>query len=189
MSLIDIIAKIKNTFISYRTKRRWEILKKNGLKVGNIVLINEVFIDTSHCFLISIGNRVGFGPNVSILAHDAFMKRGTGGYTKVGLVTIEDDCKIGANTVILPGVTIGKDSIIGANSVVSEDIPPDSLAIGNPIKIVASASKYIESHKKRIKSSPIFPYDEYDIGKISEDKKMEMIEKLKNGPGYIFGGP
>jgi len=177
MDAVNFIARIKNAFISYRTKRRWEILKKNGLKVGNCILPDDIFIDTTHCFLITIGNRVGFGPNVTILAHDAFMKRGTGGYTRVGLVTIEDDCKIGTNTIIMPGVTIGKGSIVGANAIVAKDIPPDSLAIGNPLKIVGSAGEYVEKHLKRIETSPVFPYDEYGIKEISEVNKREMIEK------------
>ena len=150
MGIIELIAEIKNAFVSYRNKRHWEILKRKGLKVGDIVLPNQVIIDASHCFLIRIGNRVGFAPNVTILAHDAFMKKGTGGYTKVGLVTIEDDCKIGTNSIIMPGVTIGKGSMVGANTVVTKDIPPDSLVIGNPIRIVGSVSKYLEKYKKRI---------------------------------------
>lgn len=51
-------------------------------------------------------------------------------------VTIEDGCWIGGGVIILPGITIGKGSVIGAGSVVTKNIPPDSLAAGNPCKVI-----------------------------------------------------
>ena len=51
-------------------------------------------------------------------------------------VTIEDGCWIGGGTVILPGVSIGKGSVIGAGSVVTKSIPANSLAVGNPCRVI-----------------------------------------------------
>jgi acetyltransferase-like isoleucine patch superfamily enzyme len=51
-------------------------------------------------------------------------------------VVIEENVWIGSNSVILPGVTIGKNSVIGAGAVVTKDIPPFSLAVGNPARVV-----------------------------------------------------
>jgi acetyltransferase-like isoleucine patch superfamily enzyme len=51
-------------------------------------------------------------------------------------VVIEDDVWLGYNVIVLPGVTIGKGSVIGAGSVVSKDIPPYSIAIGNPARVI-----------------------------------------------------
>ena len=53
-------------------------------------------------------------------------------------VTIEDYVWIGANTIVLPGVTIGKGSVISANSVVVRDIPPMVVAGGNPAIVIKS---------------------------------------------------
>ena len=56
-------------------------------------------------------------------------------------IVIEDSVWIGANTIVLPGVTIGRGSVISANSVVSKDIPPMVIAGGNPAKII---KKYVD---------------------------------------------
>ena len=51
-------------------------------------------------------------------------------------IVIEDDVWIGRRVIILPGVTIGRGSVIGAGAVVAKDIPPYSVAVGNPCKVV-----------------------------------------------------
>jgi acetyltransferase-like isoleucine patch superfamily enzyme len=51
-------------------------------------------------------------------------------------VTIEDEVWLGENVCVLPGVTIGKHSVIGANSVVTKSIPPYSVAVGSPAKVI-----------------------------------------------------
>ena len=51
-------------------------------------------------------------------------------------VTIEDGGWIGGGAIILPGVTIGKGSVIGAGSIVTKDIPPHSVAVGNPCRVI-----------------------------------------------------
>ena len=51
-------------------------------------------------------------------------------------VRIGDDCWIGGGAIICPGVTIGPRSIIGAGAVVTRDIPADSVAVGNPAKVI-----------------------------------------------------
>ena len=55
---------------------------------------------------------------------------------KSGRVILKKNCKIGSHTTILPGVTIGKNSVIGANSLVIEDVPDNVVAFGIPVKIV-----------------------------------------------------
>ena len=84
---------------------------------------------------IVIGNDVALGPHVKIFTatHD---------YSTYDLkdvaasVTVEDNAWVGGGTIILPGVTIGKGAIIGAGSVVTKDVPPFSVAVGNPAKVV-----------------------------------------------------
>ncbi|PNY29081.1 Uncharacterized protein TCAP_01011 [Tolypocladium capitatum] len=96
---------------------------------------NLVMLD---CGIIKIGNRVQFGPFVSIFAatHETGVQSRRDGVEYARSVTIGDDCWIGGNTTIMPGVTIGKGCTIGAGSVVTKAIPDFSVAIGSPAKVV-----------------------------------------------------
>lgn len=82
--------------------------------------------------LVIIGNNVLIGPNVTIVTelHNKDLETRRNVYSSP--VVIEDDCWIAVNTLILPGVTIGKGSVIAAGSVVTRDIPPGSVAMGTP---------------------------------------------------------
>jgi len=96
--------------------------------------VNCVVLDTMK---ITIGNNVFFGPGVHVYTAthplDA-MERRTVEFSKP--VSIGNDCWIGGNSVICPGVTIGNGCTIGAGSVVTKNIPDDSLAVGNPAKVI-----------------------------------------------------
>mgnify|MGYP005851175567 FL=1 len=100
--------------------------------------VNCVVLDTMK---ITIGNNVFVGPNVHIYAatHPLHpIERRKVEFAKA--ITIGDDCWIGGNTVICPGVTIGNGCTIGAGSVVTKDIPDYSLAVGNPAKVIRKLS-------------------------------------------------
>ncbi|KUL91245.1 hypothetical protein ZTR_01760 [Talaromyces verruculosus] len=88
--------------------------------------------------LVTIGNKVLIGPNVTIVTelHEKEIMSRRSGKVFAKPVTIEDDCWIGVGTTILPGVTIGRGSVIGAGSIVTRDIPPASVAWGNPARVV-----------------------------------------------------
>jgi len=90
------------------------------------------------CGMVTIGDRVMFGPFVSIFAatHETDVQSRRDGVEYAKSVTIGDDCWIGGNTTIMPGVTIGKGCTIGAGSVVTKDIPDFCVAIGTPAKVV-----------------------------------------------------
>ncbi|KAF3909560.1 hypothetical protein AA313_de0205241 [Arthrobotrys entomopaga] len=96
---------------------------------------NLVILD---CGIVKIGNRVMFGPFVSIFAatHETGVQSRRDGIEYARGVTIGDDCWIGGNTTIMPGVNIGKGCTIGAGSIVTKDIPDWSVAIGSPARVV-----------------------------------------------------
>lgn len=95
---------------------------------------NCVFLD---CGKIRLGNNVFIGPAVQIYAVNHPLdpaKRVTG--EEIGLdVIIGDAVWLGGGAIICPGVTIGEGSVIGAGAVVTRDIPPNSVAVGNPAKV------------------------------------------------------
>ena len=88
---------------------------------------------------IQIGNNVIIGANCNIIDndfHNTNPSRRVENDFAARPIIIEDDVFIGFNCFILKGVTIGRNSVIGANSVVISNIPSDSIAMGNPCKVV-----------------------------------------------------
>ncbi|MCQ2078761.1 MAG: sugar O-acetyltransferase [archaeon] len=84
---------------------------------------------------INIGEDVLIGPGVSIITagHPLDPSERRNGFNRP--VVIEDNVWIGANSTILPGVTIGRNSVVAACSVVTRDVPPDTLVMGHPARV------------------------------------------------------
>ena len=87
---------------------------------------------------VLIGENVQFGPNVSIYTagHPIHPDSRNSGYEYGIGITIGDSVWIGGSTCVMPGVTIGENSVIGAGSVVTKDIPANVIAAGNPCKVI-----------------------------------------------------
>lgn len=86
--------------------------------------------------IITIGDRVMFGPNVTIATVGHPLNPKLRGLMYTDHVTIGDNVWIGGGVTICPGVTIGENSVIGAGSVVVQDIPANCIAVGNPCKVL-----------------------------------------------------
>lgn len=153
-----------------------EYLRSRGVKIGENVNLYNTNIDFGHGFLVTIGNNVTL-TGVHILAHDASTQIPLG-VSKVGRVNIGDNVFVEIKTIILPGVNIGNNVIIGAGSVVSQNIPSNSVAAGNPAKIICSYSDFVAKHKKNMETAYI--YDTYWADKTKKQKK-EMFENLSSG--------
>ena len=87
---------------------------------------------------IKVGNNVRFGSNTMVTDSDWHFEDVRSGGSKP--VFIEDDVWLGANVVVLKGVTIGKNSLVAANSVVFASIPENCIAAGNPCTVVFDPS-------------------------------------------------
>lgn len=70
-------------------------------------------------------------------------------------IIIEEDCWIGAGCILLPGITIGRGCVVGAGSVVTKNLPPYSVSVGSPSKIIATKFDYNDciSHEQKLYSS------------------------------------
>lgn len=87
------------------------------------------------CFdSIKLGNNVRVGANVTIMDGDAHQNDPRAGVNKP--ILIEDNVWIGTSVMILKGVHIGENSLIGAGSVITSDVPANSVAAGNPCRII-----------------------------------------------------
>jgi acetyltransferase-like isoleucine patch superfamily enzyme len=119
---------------------RVKLQRLRGVKIGKNVFIGiNVFFDDARPQLITIEDNVTILVGTTILAHvyppihfqKVIQEREEG-------VILKKYCYIGANSLILPGVTIGEFSIIGAGSVVTKSIPAYSMAYGIPAKVIRS---------------------------------------------------
>jgi maltose O-acetyltransferase len=147
-------------------EKRDAILKELGIKLGkNVYLQGPIYLDYG-CFIsigdnsyanfnltvldtcpVTIGKNVFMGTGVSIVTPlHPFRYQERNLYQKQNgqmtddeygkPIVIEDNCWIASNVIIVGGVTIGEGSVIGAGSVVTRSIPKNSLAVGNPCKVI-----------------------------------------------------
>ena len=104
---------------------------------GAFINFGATFVDTSD---IHIGARTLFGPNVSVFSGshpvDPAVRRGLDGPEWGKEIWIEEDCWIGGNVTILPGVRIGRGVTVGAGSVVTKDVAPFTVVAGNPARFL-----------------------------------------------------
>ncbi len=176
---------LRSKLLGIDPRSHYQILLDNGMTVGKDCFVdNDCYFDSSHCWLITIGDRVVFGPKVRILCHDASLKKSLG-YTMIGKVTIGNDVFIGADSIVMPGVTIGDKVVIGAGSIVTKDIPSNSVAVGSPAKVIKTYDEFYGNQERNLKDAPMFG-KEYLISNITEERKEEMKAKLEGKKGYII---
>lgn len=115
--------------------------------VGDVLIGDNTLIGMSNVIIgpITIGNNVIFAQNIvaSGLNHE-YTDVKTPIYQQkilVAPIVVEDDCWIAANSIITAGITIGRHSVVAGGAVVTKDIPPYSVAAGNPAKIIKQYDK------------------------------------------------
>ena len=180
-----IKSKIRHIVFRLRGEVATEELVRCGMKVGkNFVRMNRVIIDDSHSWLISIGDDVTLAPRVHIIAHDASTTVHLG-YTKIGCVMIGNRVFVGAESVILPGVSIGDDVIIGANSTVTHDIPSGMVVAGSPARIICTTKEYLDKERERMKSCPVYGKEYTMGGGITSDLKKKQCKEITCLGGFV----
>ena len=96
---------------------------------------NLTLVDDTHIY---VGDHTMFGPNVTIATagHPVCPELREQGLQYNMPVHIGRNCWLGAGVIVLPGVTIGDNAVIGAGSIVTKDIPPNVVAVGNPCRVL-----------------------------------------------------
>lgn len=118
------------------------------VKVGeNTSFALMVMLDVMFPEKISVGKNSIIGYNTTILAHEYLIEE-----YRLGDVVIGDEVMIGANSTILPGVTIGNGAIVSAGTLVHKDVPAGVFAGGNPMRIIYTK----EEMEERRKSDPLY---------------------------------
>ena len=103
-------------------------------------------VDTLVPDFVEIGENFVSAPGSIILAHDASTIRHCD-KIRIEMTIIKDNVFLGANAVILPGVTIGKNSIVGAGAIVTKDVPDGVIVAGNPARVISTVDDYINKCK------------------------------------------
>lgn len=150
----------------------------SGANIGNNVSIEGEIILGTEPYLITIGDNTTISFDVVINTHDGATRvlrnlaknekeKQTVIYKKT---TIGKNCFIGCRTIILAGVNIGDNCIVGAGSIVSHDLPSNSVCAGSPCKVICSIDEYKEKHQNDFL---------YCVNLNPTEKKKYLLEKLK----------
>ena len=142
-----LMAYQKNWMIDPATEKRAKYWKKCGAHIeGNINIGYDVYFDASYANYITIEDGVWIAARCLILCHKRPLNDYYKGedYNKLphvpNKVVLKKGCVVGMGSIVMPGVTIGEGAIIGAGSLVVKDVPPYTVAVGNPAKVVKEFS-------------------------------------------------
>lgn len=124
------------------TKYNWMVKYKDGLQLGYKTDIGAfTYINAKNGVIIE--DFVQIGSHCSIYSVSTIDD-------KEGQVILKKNCKIGSHSIVMPGVTVGENSVIGAFSFINKDIPDNVIAFGIPVKIIRQKNKdKIVKHDKR----------------------------------------
>ena len=122
---------------------------------------DDCFISPETIFIDPLYTSIGSNVRIAgawVSGHDGSINMINKAYgTKldaVGPVIIRDDVFIGRGATILPGVTIGPRAIVGAGSVISRDVPPNSVVAGNPARFIRTLDEHVDVMQRRTDSYP-----------------------------------
>jgi acetyltransferase-like isoleucine patch superfamily enzyme len=146
--------------------RRWIVHRGNkvsylrslGARIGrDTAILNDVRGFGTEPWLVEIGDRVTITAGVVFLTHDGssrvFRHKVPGGSAfgnLFGRVRVLDNSFVGVNAILLPGVTIGPNSIVGAGSVVTHDVAPETVAAGVPARALCHLDEYVDRYLARM---------------------------------------
>lgn len=127
-------------------------MERKGLRIGRNCDFVSIPDFSSEPYLISIGDNTTISFECVFITHDAATRvirnlpNGNKETVIYGPISIGNNCFIGARTTILPNVKIGDNVVIGACSLVNRDVPSNTVAAGNPCRVICTVEEYIKKH-------------------------------------------
>jgi acetyltransferase-like isoleucine patch superfamily enzyme len=133
-------------------------LRRVGVRIGSSCsILNGVRDYGSEPWLIELGDRVTITRGVVFITHDGssrvfrhLLPDSSPFGNRFGTIRVLDNSFVGAESILLPSVTIGPNSIVGAGSVVDRDVPANTVAAGVPARPICSLDEYVEKYKARM---------------------------------------
>jgi acetyltransferase-like isoleucine patch superfamily enzyme len=120
-------------------------LPQSGIRLGQRTFLGEGSVMRGQGGIV-VGDNVLFGPRTQVLAVDHVFTDPEQPIMDQGItaqgIRIEDNCWIGAGAIVLDGATIGRGSCIGAGAVVTKSVPPHSLAVGVPARVIRNLKEH-----------------------------------------------
>ncbi len=133
--------------------------KKGGFRSMGIGCYIAKSANITDPYLTCLGSNVWVTSGCQLICHDASVIMlnimHSEHFDRVSPIIIGDNVFLGNNAIVLPGVTIGSGCIIGAGSVVTRDIPDNSVCAGNPGRIISSLDAYVE---KIARTTRVYPW-------------------------------
>lgn len=156
-----------------------KMLRKEGVQIGDNCIISKSAYFGGEPWLIRIGNNTRITKEVSFITHDGglWTLRKCGlidpEAVKFGPIIIGDNCHIGWNVIIMPGVSIGNNCVIAAGAVVTKNVPDGSVWGGVPAKHIENIDEYFD----KIKNQIVLAYS------LNKEDKLKLLKKER---GHFF---
>jgi acetyltransferase-like isoleucine patch superfamily enzyme len=158
----------------YNLYLRWRLRRfiGRGLQIADDCRLIGMPDFGSEPYLISIGRHVTVSTRVTFINHDGgtWVFRDDPRYREVikyGRIVVHENCFIGSGATIMPGVSIGPNAVVAAQSVVTADVPPNSVVGGIPARVLMPVQEYAE---KALIQNP-----DYDRGAYRKNKVKELL--------------
>jgi len=163
-----------------------KVMLPPGIHLGkNVFISSNAHLDWGHGRHIFIGNLATITDGVRIICHDASSNRRLEA-TWVAPVIICERAFIGMDSLILPGVRIGRDAIVAAGSVITHDVPDGMVVAGVPARIIGTVEDLDNQRRNELTKRPIFDLKIYGKARLPNDKEEELRNAIDQSGGYFL---
>ena len=154
---------------------RWGGLHSVGR--NTTITKGAVFTDPSY---VRIGHNCGIS-EATFIGHDGSIRVLNNAYgvrlDAVGKIDVRDNSFIGYGAIIMPGVTIGPNSVVGAGAVITKDVPPNTVVGAGPTRTLMSTEELVQRKLSRARSYPWYPLIEQRVGDFDPRLEPELLRQ------------